>query len=84
MPIYNNLYQYHIFGNINTPDRNQNINMNNNLQSLFTQQSKRVNKMNKADKEFNKERMDTTASTGSSSSNSSDKNYISNTVDQDS
>lgn len=30
--------------------------------------------MNKADKEFNKERMDTTASTGSSSSNSSDKN----------
>ena len=40
--------------------------------------------MNKADKEFNKERMDTTASTGSSSSNSSDKNYKSNMVDQDS
>jgi hypothetical protein len=43
-----------------------------------------VNKMNKADKEFNKERMDTTASTGSSSSNSSDKYYKSNTVGQDS
>jgi hypothetical protein len=40
--------------------------------------------MNKADKEFNKERMDTTASTGSSSSNSSDKYYKSNTVGQDS
>lgn len=83
MPIDNNVYQYHIFGNINTHDRNQNINMNNNLQSLITQQI-RVNKMNKADKEFNKERMDTTASTGSSSSNSSDKNYKSNTVGQDS
>jgi hypothetical protein len=40
--------------------------------------------MNKADKEFNKESMDTTASTGSSSSNSSDKYYKSNTVDLDS
>jgi len=42
MPIDNNVYQYQIFGNINTHDRNQNINMNNKLQSLITQQQLRV------------------------------------------